>query len=140
MRKISKGLLHHLLVVSLCLSCAVALAVPKAAENEDEAVTFGEAGSRPKPSAKHATPPLAKDAGGTQQAAGKPAKHAGSKGSRQAAGKAGGVSKGSKPAAATKPQRPAKPKGASSAKTPKTTPPVKKAPEKTRSSGTARKK
>ena len=54
------NLLHCLLSVSLCVSCTTALAIPKAAEQEDDEVTFGAADAPPKPAAKHVASPAAK--------------------------------------------------------------------------------
>ncbi|MBP9804015.1 MAG: hypothetical protein KBE22_03785 [Candidatus Accumulibacter sp.] len=153
MKEIINALLRYLVAVSLCLSCAAALAVPKAAENEDEAVTFGEAGSPPKPTAKHAAPTVAKAPGVARQPAGEQAKHSGAKNTtrpagkqaehaaarntKPSAGKAGSAGRSSKPAAATKPPGSAKPKGASPAKAPKAAP-AGKTPAK--SNGPTRKK
>ncbi|HRF10887.1 MAG: hypothetical protein ABTS16_20660 [Candidatus Accumulibacter phosphatis] len=60
MRNTINSLLHYFLAVGLCISCTAALAVPKAAEQEEDVVTFGEAGAPPKPTAKHSAPPAAK--------------------------------------------------------------------------------
>ena len=54
------NLLHCLLSVSLCVSCTTALAIPKAAEQEDDEVTFGAADAPPKPAAKPVASPAAK--------------------------------------------------------------------------------
>ncbi len=139
MKEIINTLLRYLVAISLCLSCAAALAVPKAAENEDEAVTFGEAGSPPKPTAKHAAPTVAKHPGAksTTRPAGKQAGHAAARNTKPSAGKAGSAGRSSKPAAVTKPQGSAKPKGVSPAKAPKAAP-AGKTPAK--SNGPTRKK
>ena len=52
--------LLHCLSVGLCVSCATALAIPKAAEQENDEVTFGVADAPPKPAAKHVASPAAK--------------------------------------------------------------------------------
>lgn len=44
--------LQRLITVLLCLLCSVALAVPKAAEQEEDEVSFGEAGAPPKRTTK----------------------------------------------------------------------------------------
>ena len=54
------NLLHCLLSVSLCVFCTTALAIPKAAEQEDDEVTFGAADAPPKPAAKPVASPAAK--------------------------------------------------------------------------------
>ncbi len=60
MRSMFNNLLHGLVGAGLSLGCATALAVPKAAETLDAPVSFGEAGSRPKPTAKKAAAPADK--------------------------------------------------------------------------------
>lgn len=141
---------HGLLAAAFFFSGAIALAVPKAAESEEEMVTFGEAGAPPKPVAKHvipATRPPAATAG--KQSAGKPAKRAGSKSSAKTGTRsAGTAAKPQKQAAARSPQSgkpPVAKKETGSAKstakgaatTVKTTP-VQQAPGK--QNGSARKK
>lgn len=80
MSKFVVRLSHVLLATAFFFPAAVALAVPKAAESEEEAVTFGEAGAPPKPVAKHVAS-AAKPPAGTveRRSAGKPVKHPGSK-------------------------------------------------------------
>ena len=134
MRKFVVRLPHALLAAALIFSGAMALAVPKAAENEDEMVTFGEAGAPPKPAAKHLAP-ATKPPSGTagRQSAGKPAKHAGSKasagtGTRSAgkavkpATKAAPRSQSGRPSAAHKEAGSARHTGQRSTTTPKASP------------------
>jgi hypothetical protein len=53
--------LHGLIALCLCAPCATVLAVPKAAEHEDDAVTFADAEAPPKRITKAASlPPAAK--------------------------------------------------------------------------------
>lgn len=71
-----KPLLYGLLAAGLSLSVATAQTVPKAAENADAPVSFGDAGARPKPTAKQVTVPVAKAksgkaASGSKAASGK---------------------------------------------------------------------
>lgn len=71
MRSVFNKLLHGLVAAGLSLGCAMALAVPKAAETPDGPVSFGEVGVHPKPGGKKAAPPAAK--AGKSNAAGKSA-------------------------------------------------------------------
>jgi hypothetical protein len=143
--RIINSLLHYLLTLGLCLSCATALAVPKAAEHEDGEVTFGDAGAPPKPAAKHAAPAVAKTPkapavqtpasaattkGGraVRPTTDKRSKHAAQQGSRATTGKAGKQAAGSKQAAASKPAT-ARPASTNTARAAKPAPAT-KAPEK----------
>ncbi len=110
MRKTINSLLHYFLAVCLCMSCAAALAIPKAAEQEDDVVTFGEAGAPPRPTAKHPAPPAAK---APKPVEAKVAKRPQAKGDRLPAG---GQAAARKPTASSKSPLAAKsaPKGSSS--------------------------
>lgn len=75
MQKTNNRVLPGLAAAALCLFCAGSLAVPKAAENEDAPVSYGEAAAPPKPTNKAATKaaaPPAKKAVGRPQAEKKP--------------------------------------------------------------------
>jgi len=52
--------LRWLLAAALSLSAALSMAVPKAAEDAEAAVTFGEAAAPPKPTARTASQAVAK--------------------------------------------------------------------------------
>ena len=66
MKPLNPAFLRHLVVLLLCLWSTVTLAVPKAADQEEDEVTFSEAGAPPKrtaqpyrsPTAGVATPPV----------------------------------------------------------------------------------
>ncbi len=65
MRKTNNGVWLCLTALALSLGCAGSLAVPKAAEDEDAPVSYGEATAPPKPTSKaaaKAAPPPAKKA------------------------------------------------------------------------------
>jgi hypothetical protein len=60
MSKILHRLLRWLLAACLSLFAVLTMAVPKAAEDAEAAVTFGEAPAPPKPAARSASQPVAK--------------------------------------------------------------------------------
>ena len=66
-------LLPGLVAAGLLFCSVTTLAVPKAAEDQDAPVSFGEAGPRPKPAAKHALPPASKAKAAKSGTAGKTA-------------------------------------------------------------------
>lgn len=76
-------LLPGLVAAGLLFCSVTTLAVPKAAEDQDAPVSFGEAGPRPKPAAKPAAPPASKAQAAKSGTAGKTAP------SRKVSGKTG---------------------------------------------------
>lgn len=106
MRKTINHLLHGFLSLGLCVFCAMALAIPKAAEQEDDEVTFGTADAPPKPAAKHVASPAAKAVKPVESRVDRP--HPGAKGAGRLASQPVAASKqavGSKPPPTAKAKR-----------------------------------